>query len=231
MFNGLIREIASVISFQNHTLRLKARYKPRLNDSIAVNGACLTVTKLFAGGFELELSKESTSHLALENFRSLVHIEPALCLKDRIDGHLMQGHIDALGIIKRIEDIKMGRNFFIQMPASIMPFISEKGSIGIDGLSLTINEVFEDGIRLTLIPATLKESLFNRYQIGRRVNVETDMIARYLARLLQFQNGNLNNPKTAARVAAARADDKNKREENGTKALSWQDIEKISFLY
>jgi len=212
MFNGLIREIASVISFKNNTLRLKAHYKPRLNDSIAVNGACLTATKIFEDGFELELSKESSSHIALENLHSQVHIEPAMCLKDRIDGHLMQGHIDGVGIISRIEEVKMGKNFFIQIPPDLMPFISAKGSIGIDGLSLTVNEVFKESIRLTIIPATLKESLFSTYKIGRRVNIETDMIARYLARLLEFKA-----PKNA--------------KNNDKKALSWDEVEKISFLY
>lgn len=206
MFNGLIREIAEVISFQNNILSLKAHYKPRLNDSIAVNGACLTVVKIFEKGFSVELSSESTSHLALENFHSKVHIEPALCLKDRIDGHLMQGHIDGIGIIEHIEESKKGKNFFIKLPLKLMAFVSEKGSIGVDGLSLTVNEVFESSIRLTIIPATLKESLFGIYKIGRLVNIESDMIARYLARLMSFKT-----PKK--------------------KELSWADIDKISFLY
>lgn len=206
MFNGLIREIALVRAYRNNILSLKAQHKPNLGDSIAVNGACLSVISIDSKGFELELSKESRTHLALENFKDRVHIEPALCYGARIDGHLMQGHIDGLGVLERIEKVENGRDFYIKLPANLMPFMAEKGSIGIDGLSLTINEVFEQSIRLTIIPITLKESLLGTYKLKRRINIESDLLARYTARILNFKQ----------------------KEEKG---LSWEQVEKISFLY
>ncbi|MDQ6385001.1 riboflavin synthase [Campylobacter jejuni] len=188
MFNGLIREIAKVQSYQNNTLSLKAKYRPNLGDSIAVNGACLSVTKLYEGGFEVELSRESRTHIAIENLKDKVHIEPALRYGDRIDGHLMQGHIDFIGTLEKIQKDENGVDFYISLPKEAMKFIAEKGSIGVDGVSLTINEILKNGIRLTIIPITFKETLFKDYQVGRKINIESDLLARYIYAQLQGKN-------------------------------------------
>ncbi|EAK3362483.1 riboflavin synthase [Campylobacter jejuni] len=203
MFNGLIREIAKVQSYQNNTLSLKAKYCPNLGDSIAVNGACLSVTKLYEGGFEVELSRESRTHIAVENLKDKVHIEPALRYGDRIDGHLMQGHIDFIGILEKIQKDENGVDFHITLPKEAMKFMAEKGSIGVDGVSLTINEILKNGIRLTIIPITFKETLFKDYQVGRKINIESDLLARYIYAQLQGKN----------------------------KGLSWEEVERISYLY
>lgn len=205
MFNGLVREIAKVKSYQNNILNLIAKHKPNLGDSIAVNGACLSVVKVFENGFALELSKETRSHIVLENLKNEVHIEPALRYGERIDGHLLQGHIDGIGEILNIVKNENGTDFFIKIPANLEQFMAEKGSIGVDGVSLTINEVLKNGIRLTLIPITLQESLFKNYKIGRRVNIESDLLARYIARIMENKSFK--------------------------KDLSWQDIDKIAYLY
>ncbi|ECR1616956.1 riboflavin synthase, partial [Campylobacter jejuni] len=134
MFNGLIREIAKVQSYQNNTLSLTAKHRPNLGDSIAVNGACLSVTKLYEGGFEVELSRESRTHIAIENLKDKVHIEPALRYGDRIDGHLMQGHIDFIGILEKIQKDENGVDFHITLPKEAMKFMAEKGSIAVDGV-------------------------------------------------------------------------------------------------
>lgn len=203
MFNGLIREIAKVQSYQNNTLSLKAKYRPNLGDSIAVNGACLSVTKLYEGGFEVELSRESRTHIAIENLKDKVHIEPALRYGDRIDGHLMQGHIDFIGILEKIQKDENGVDFHISLPKEAMKFMAEKGSIAVDGVSLTINEILKNGIRLTIIPITFKETLFKDYQVGRKINIESDLLARYIYAQLQGKN----------------------------KGLSWEEVERISYLY
>ena len=203
MFNGLIREIAKVQSYQNNTLSLKAKYRPNLGDSIAVNGACLSVTKLYEGGFEVELSRESRTHIVIENLKDKVHIEPALRYGDRIDGHLMQGHIDFIGTLEKIQKDENGVNFYISLPKEAMKFMAEKGSIGVDGVSLTINEILKNGIRLTIIPITFKETLFKDYQVGRKINIESDLLARYIYAQLQGKN----------------------------KGLSWEEVERISYLY
>lgn len=202
MFNGLIRELAFVKSYQNNTLTLNAKYKPNLGDSIAVNGACLSVTQIYHDGFSVELSYESRTHIAIENFKDYVHIEPALKFGDRLDGHLMQGHIDAIGEIIKIQNNQNGIDFYIKAPKDIMMLIANKGSIGIDGVSLTVNEVFDDSFRLTIIPITFKETLFKNYTIKRRVNIETDLLARYIYRQIHHKE-----------------------------TLTWQQIDQISSLY
>lgn len=232
MFNGLVREIARVKSYQNNTLSLIARHKPSLGDSIAVNGACLTVTQVFANGFAVELSRETRTHIATENLRDKVHIEPALRYGERIDGHLLQGHIDGVGEISRIERNENGVDFFVKIPPNLAQFMAQKGSVAIDGISLTINEVYQNSIRLTLIPLTLKESLFGSYQVGRRVNVESDLLARYTARIIKMQGFNSQNSQSNPTQAHFVAQDDEFEGANlEQKGLSWQDIEKISYLY
>ncbi len=203
MFNGLIREIAKVKSYQNNVLNLKANYRPNLGDSVAVNGACLSVTKLHSDGFELELSHESRKHIAVQNLKDKVHIEPALRYGDRIDGHLMQGHIDFIGKLEKIEKDENGIDFYISLPKEAMKFMARKGSIGIDGVSLTINEIVENSVRLTIIPITFKETLFKEYKIGREINIESDLLARYIYAQMQDKN----------------------------KGLSWEEVERITYLY
>ncbi len=203
MFNGLIREIAKVKSYQNNVLNLKANYRPNLDDSVAVNGACLSVTKLHSDGFELELSHESRKHIAVQNLKDKVHIEPALRYGDRIDGHLMQGHIDFIGRLEKIEKDENGVDFYIALPKEAMKFMARKGSIGIDGVSLTINEIIENGVRLTIIPITFKETLFKEYEIGREINIESDLLARYIYAQMQDKD----------------------------KGLSWEEVERIAYLY
>ncbi|EAH6693844.1 TPA: riboflavin synthase [Campylobacter coli] len=203
MFNGLIREIAKVKSYQNNVLNLKANYRPNLGDSVAVNGACLSVTKLHSDGFELELSHESRKHIAVQNLKDKVHIEPALRYGDRIDGHLMQGHIDFIGRLEKIEKDENGVDFYIALPKEAMKFMARKGSIGIDGVSLTINEIIKNGVRLTIIPITFKETLFKEYEIGREINIESDLLARYIYAQMQDKD----------------------------KGLSWEEVERIAYLY
>lgn len=232
MFNGLVREIARVKSYQNNTLSLIARHKPSLGDSIAVNGACLTVTQVFANGFAVELSRETRTHIATENLRDKVHIEPALRYGERIDGHLLQGHIDGVGEISRIEHNENGVDFFVKIPPNLAQFMAQKGSVAIDGISLTINEVYQNSIRLTLIPLTLKESLFGSYQVGRRVNVESDLLARYTARIIKMQGFNSQNSQSSpTQTHFVAQDDEFEKANLEQKGLSWQDIEKISYLY
>ncbi len=180
MFTGLIRELATVKNMQDDFLTLKADYIPKNGDSIAINGACLTVIRFGDGEFTVELSNESKSLLAVENLKGKVHIEPAMKLSDRLEGHIVQGHVDVVGVILKIDKNAKAYDFFIQVPKKFIKFIIPKGSISIDGVSLTVNSVEKDNFRLTIIPHTMKNTLFESYKIGTRVNIETDMFARYL---------------------------------------------------
>lgn len=180
MFTGLIREMAKVLSFQNNFLTLKAQYKPKIGDSIAVNGACLTVVKISNDSFSVELSPESQKILAMENYKGEVHIEPAMQMGDRFEGHIVQGHVDCLGTVSNIKNNGNSTDFFISLPKEYLKYIIPKGSITIDGVSLTINEVVKEQFRLTIIPHTIQNTLFKNYKVGSKVNVETDMFARYI---------------------------------------------------
>ena len=204
MFTGLIREMASVQAYRNNELTVKADYEPCIGDSIAINGACLTVVKVTPGAFTVELSPETQGYIATQNLKGKVHMEPAMAMGDRFEGHIVQGHIDCLGEITQIKDNGNSTDFFISIPEKFQGLLVPKGSITVDGVSLTINEVLDDGFRLTIIPHTIKESLFGIYTKGYKVNIETDMFARYIFHLFK--------PK-----------DK--------KSVSWDDINKITALY
>jgi riboflavin synthase len=205
MFTGLIREMAEVVSYANNILTLKANYRPKIGDSIAVNGVCLTVVEVAEGSFSVELADETREVIAMENLKGKVHIEPAMQMGDRFEGHIVQGHVDTVGTITHIQKRTNGTDFFISIPTNYLQYVIPKGSITIDGVSLTVNEVTEDGFRLTIIPHTLKETRFRDYRIGTRVNVETDLFARYVAKILE-----------AREVAKRRG---------------WEEIEHIQSLY
>jgi len=180
LFTGLIREMAKVVSLQNSFLTLKAKYSPKIGDSVAVNGACLTVVRFTNDTFTVELSPESQKILAMENYRGEVHIEPAMMMGDRFEGHIVQGHVDCLGTIKTIKKDGNSTDYIISLPSEYAKYIIPKGSITVDGVSLTVNDVLEDAFRLTIIPHTVENTLFKTYKVGTKVNLETDMFARYI---------------------------------------------------
>ena len=188
MFTGLIREMAKVESFSNNILTLKADYIPKIGDSIAVNGACLTVIKLGNKSFSVELSPESSSILALENYKNEVHIEPAMQMGDRFEGHIVQGHIDCVGTVEKIDKNGNSTDFYIKVPKEFLKYMIPKGSVAIDGVSLTINEVLKSSFRLTIIPHTIQNTLFRNYKVGSKVNIETDMFARYIYNMFKKDN-------------------------------------------
>jgi len=190
MFTGLIREIATVKSLNASTLSIKAKYKSNIGDSIAINGACLTVIALANDGFSVELSPESQKVLAMENYKREVHIEPAMSMGDRFEGHVVQGHVDCIGRVKSIKNSGNSYDVFIEVDKKNTPFIVPKGSITIDGVSLTVNDVSANVFRLTIIPHTMKETLFRTYRVGSKVNVETDMFARYVSHIIAHQTKN-----------------------------------------
>lgn len=191
MFTGLIREMATVKSFANNTLTLQASYRPKMGDSIAINGVCLSVTALSNDGFSVELSPETQGTVALENLKGRVHIEPAMMMGDRFEGHIVQGHVDTVGTVTQIKNNGNSFDVFVEIDPKFIAYIVPKGSITIDGVSLTVNEVFENSFRLTIIPITMKETLFGSYQKGTRVNIETDMFARYIEHILQHKKSSL----------------------------------------
>lgn len=190
MFTGLIREMAVVDSFSNNILTIQADYKPKIGDSIAINGACLTVIAINNSTFSVQLSPESQSILAMENYGGSVHMEPAMMMGERFEGHIVQGHVDCIGTISNILENGNSTDFFISIPKEYMKFVISKGSITVDGISLTVNEVLKDSFRLTIIPHTIDNTLFKTYRLNAKVNIETDMFARYVHNMFKKSDKN-----------------------------------------
>ncbi|SFV90821.1 Riboflavin synthase eubacterial/eukaryotic [hydrothermal vent metagenome] len=184
MFTGLIREIGSVKSYQNNILSIRSLHKAKLGDSIAVNGVCLTVIKVNPDGFDLELADETRAVIDESKLEGKVHIEPAMQIHERFEGHVVQGHIDCMGEVVQITKRQNGTDYLIKVDPKYIAHIIPKGSITIDGVSLTVNDVYEDRFRLTIIPHTLENTLIHTYKKGTKVNIETDMFARYIDHIL-----------------------------------------------
>lgn len=184
MFSGLIREIAEVKSFKNNTLEIISSYTPNIGDSIAINGACLTVISLHQWGFALNLTSHTQEKIATENLKGAVHLEPALRFSDRLDGHIVQGHIDGIAKLTSIQTQSSQTLFTLKLPSHLHHLMVVDGSVSIDGVSLTISDFSAPYLTLTLIPHTLKHTLFHTYKIGRRVNIESDVIVRSIAHLM-----------------------------------------------
>jgi riboflavin synthase len=188
MFTGLIREIAKVKSYRNNVLTIASKHRAKLGDSIAVNGVCLTVINVNPDGFDLEVADETRSIVPEEKFQGHVHIEPAMKMDDRFEGHIVQGHVDCIGSVSQITPGENATDFIISVDPKCIPHIIPKGSIAIDGVSLTVNDVYEDAFRLTIIPHTLQHTLLGTYRIGTKVNIETDMFARYIDHILRHRS-------------------------------------------
>ncbi|MFT7879343.1 MAG: riboflavin synthase [Sulfurimonas sp.] len=184
MFTGLIREIATVKSYRNNILTIRSRHKAKLGDSIAINGVCLTVIKVNSDGFDLELADETRSIIDESKISGEVHMEPAMKMDDRFEGHIVQGHVDCIGTVTKITPRENATDFIIKVDPKYIAHIVPKGSITIDGISLTVNDVYEESFRLTIIPHTLNETLMKHYRVGTTLNIETDLFARYIDHIL-----------------------------------------------
>lgn len=188
MFTGLIREIATVKNYQNHILGIRAAHKAKLGDSIAINGVCLTVIKVNTDGFDLELADETRATIDESKLKGKVHIEPAMMMHDRFEGHIVQGHVDCMGTVSQVIPKENGTYFKIAVPPSCITHIIPKGSITIDGISLTVNEVFGESFSMMIIPHTLENTLIKQYRVGTKLNIETDMFARYIDHILAHKS-------------------------------------------
>lgn len=194
MFTGIIESIGTIRDMQPQggDMRLTLNIGKLdmrdvgLGDSIAVNGVCLTAVAFDSSSFSADVSRETLSLTSLGNLSrgSKVNLEKALTLQTRLGGHLVSGHVDGLGeIISRHDDARSVR-FSIRAPNHLAKYISAKGSITVDGTSLTVNKVDGSTFELNIVPHTLEETIIADYRSGTQVNLEVDVIARYLERLL-----------------------------------------------
>jgi len=195
MFTGIIQAIGTIADMQAkggdialaiNTAKLDLS-DVALGDSIAVNGVCLTAIALTESGFTADVSRET---LALTSLGSLskgseVNLEKALTLQTRLGGHLVSGHVDGLGEVKSRQNDGRSERFVITAPDDISRYIATKGSITIDGVSLTVNAVNGSDFEINIVPHTIQETIIEHYKVGTKVNLEVDIIARYLERLIQ----------------------------------------------
>ncbi len=193
MFTGLIETIGQVKQATRRgsgmTLRIQARMSPFENaegDSIAVNGLCLTATDVGTDSFSADVSSESIERSILGELRGgdPVNLERALRLGDRLGGHMVSGHIDGVGTIVAIEQKSEFQKITFSAPEPVMLYLVEKGSVAIDGISLTVNGVQGDKFWVMVIPETLKRTILAGKAQGRKVNIESDLLGKYVARLL-----------------------------------------------
>ncbi|CAG8998173.1 MAG: Riboflavin synthase [Candidatus Celerinatantimonas neptuna] len=167
----------------------------RLGDSIAVNGVCLTVTDFGDDFFTVDVSIETLSRSSLEHLKqgSVVNLEKAMAANGRFGGHMVSGHVDGVGTIANLSKSGRAIDIWLSYPAELGRYIAEKGSITVDGISLTVNELDVDGhqLRLTIIPHTLLCTTIQNWRTGSKVNIEVDVVARYLERLLAPASGDV----------------------------------------
>ena len=193
MFTGIIEGVGEI----KHITALEAgiclKISPgmldlsdvRIGDSIAVNGVCLTVTTLTNGMFSVDVSRETLNCTeGLDKEHGRVNLERAMRLSDRIGGHLVSGHVDGIGEVVKFKPIGESNRLVIKVPASLLKYIVKKGSITVDGVSLTVNGTMGDAFEVNLIRHTLAVTTLNVLKAGAKVNLEVDMLARYVEQLM-----------------------------------------------
>jgi riboflavin synthase len=165
----------------------------QLGESIAVNGVCLTVVEFDASHFQADASTETLSLTTLGQLRvgAPLNLERAMRPTDRLGGHLVSGHVDGLGKVLSIHDDARAQRWRFAAPGALLRYIAKKGSICVDGVSLTVNEVDEQGFEVALIPHTVSHTAFSSTGVGDAVNLEIDLVARYVERLLGARAGDV----------------------------------------
>jgi riboflavin synthase len=194
MFTGIIEGVGSIASIESRDgdarLRVAAGTLPfddvRMGESIAVNGVCLTVVAFDAASFEADASTETLSLTTLGRLRagSAVNLERAMRPTDRLGGHLVSGHVDGVGAVVSVHDDARAQRWRFAAPAAVLRYVAKKGSICVDGVSLTVNEVDAEGFEVALVPHTVAHTAFGTTNVGDAVNLEIDLVARYVERLL-----------------------------------------------
>ncbi len=194
MFTGLIEDLGTFRSLQagggsgRITIATALPMEEiALGDSIAVNGVCLTVVTFGSGQFSADVSAESLSRTVLGALRpgQRVNLERALRLSDRLGGHLVSGHVDGLGVLTERYQDRNAIRFTIEVPVPLQCYLVEKGSVAIDGISLTVNSVSSQGFSVAVIPHSLAKTTLQERRVGSNVNIETDLLGKYVERLMQ----------------------------------------------
>ncbi len=196
MFTGLVEGVGEIVGLtpQAEGLRLTVKSLERdfaggalsLGESVSVAGACLTVVAVSPPTASFEVSPETLARTTfpLKKVGDRVNLERSLRLGDRLGGHLVTGHVDALGVVAQLRSGSAYFQMLIEMPAALSPLVIEKGSIAVDGVSLTVNATKGNAFSVNIIPFTARKTTLGALKVGDRVNLETDLIGKYVARLL-----------------------------------------------
>jgi riboflavin synthase len=194
MFTGIIQAKGSIAALQRRAgdvrLSVQSDGLPfssyEVGESIAVNGVCLTAVELRADGFDTDVSVETLDVTSLGGLGvgDNVNLEPSLSLGDRLGGHLVSGHVDCLGTVTNRKADARSIRFSVEIPKEFARYVARKGSVTIDGVSLTVNDVSATGFEVNIIPHTADVTIIGDYAVGTKVNIEVDLLARYIERLL-----------------------------------------------
>ena len=190
MFTGIVEEVGAVASISHNGMTIRAdtvMSDLKLGDSIAVNGACLTAVTIGDSEFSVDLSPETMRRTSLGDLSpgGVVNLERALSASDRMGGHIVQGHVDGTGRITSTKEDGDSLIYRVRAPARLMPYIVEKGFIAVDGISLTVVKVGTSSFTLAVIPYTLHNTNLQTISVGARVNLEADILAKYVENLLK----------------------------------------------
>jgi riboflavin synthase len=196
MFTGIIAAVGRVAEVTRGAGGIKLRIDAgslrlddvALGDSIAVSGVCLTVVSLHKNAFDVDVSQETLSCVAGFERGGSVNLEKALRLADRLGGHLVSGHVDGVGVVERFEPLGDNCLLDIVLPPDLDKYVARKGSIAVDGVSLTVNDVAATRFTVNLIPHTVANTNFAALRPGARVNIEIDLLARYIERMVLAQS-------------------------------------------
>lgn len=201
MFTGIIKAQGEISAKERHggDVRLSIRADGmsfadfEVGESIAVNGVCLTAIAFRDDGFDTDVSVETLAVTSLGNLcvGDAVNLEPALALGDRLGGHLVSGHVDCLGSIAKVAADARSIRLTVTIGAGFARYVARKGSITVDGVSLTVNDVKARSFDVNIIPHTAEATIIGKYAVGTSVNIEVDLLARYIERLLGKEGGGL----------------------------------------
>ncbi len=194
MFTGIIEAVGTLVAMESKGQDVSVRVRTgkldlddvKLGDSIATNGVCLTVVQLTGDGYVADVSGETIARTGFADYQAgrKLNLEKALMPTSRLGGHLVSGHVDGVGKIVAIKPLGRAMEYWVEAPRELARYIAEKGSITVDGISLTVNSVEGARFRLTIVPHTSGETTVGEWKVGSRVNLEVDVIARYLERLV-----------------------------------------------
>jgi len=194
MFTGIIEAVGTIVAMESKGSDVSVRVRSgkldlrdvKLGDSIATNGVCLTVVQLPGDGYIADVSGETIARTGFADYQAgqRVNLEKALMPTSRLGGHMVSGHVDGVGKIVAVKPLGRAMEYWVEAPRELARYIAEKGSITVDGISLTVNSVEGARFRLTIVPHTSGETTVGEWKVGSRVNLEVDVIARYLERLV-----------------------------------------------